>query len=195
MMEALAERMPDGRWIIRAPRVGVYRGAPHEGGRRGGGDVVGRLQVLNRTEDLALPAGVEGLVTGIEVHERAVAVEYGQILFVLSAAGQPAEPPPDRRGPATAEPAASPAAGCFPVASPIDGVFYRRPAPGAAPYVTPGSVIETGRTVGLIEAMKSFNAVTYGGPGLPPRAIVVETPAGDATEVRQGATLLIVKPA
>jgi len=43
--------------------------------------------------------------------------------------------------------------------------------------------------------MKSFNAVAYGGAGLPSPAQVVEVRAGDCVEVRQGALLFVVKPA
>jgi len=56
-----------------------------------------------------------------------------------------------------------------------------------------GDQLETGRTLGLIEAMKSFNAVTYGGPGLPARAVIVEARAADAAEVRQGDVLFVIR--
>jgi acetyl-CoA carboxylase biotin carboxyl carrier protein len=43
------------------------------------------------------------------------------------------------------------------VRSPIPGVFYRRPEPGAAPFVEVGDVIEAGAVVGLVEVMKQFH--------------------------------------
>jgi len=45
------------------------------------------------------------------------------------------------------------------IKSPMLGTFYRRPAPGAPPYVEVGSFLEIGDTVCLIEVMKVFNAV------------------------------------
>jgi len=44
-----------------------------------------------------------------------------------------------------------------PVLSPMAGVFYRAPSPESPPYVEPGSQVERGDVVGLIEAMKIFN--------------------------------------
>ena len=41
----------------------------------------------------------------------------------------------------------------------MPGVFYRRPAPDADPYVEEGSHITPGQTVALIEVMKTFNEV------------------------------------
>jgi len=191
VIEAVAERAGDG-WTIRAPRVGVYRGGPRSGRLRAGGDEVGTLTVLNHTLALVLPSEAGGLVTGASLAGRAAAVEYGQPLFSLaarfpSAKGRGAVSPSD------SDP--SPPEGSHGMPSPIDGVFYRCPSPGADPFVRKGDIIALGRTIGLIEAMKSFNAVTYDGPGLPPRARVVEIKAADASEVRQGAVLLIVEPA
>lgn len=40
------------------------------------------------------------------------------------------------------------------------GRFYAQPEPGAAPFVRLGQRIEAGTTVGLVEVMKVFNAVT-----------------------------------
>ena len=201
-LEALVEVLPEGGWRVRSPRVGVYRGCPRVGSRRAAGEPVGRLTVLNRTEDLLLPAGVDGLVTSVAVHDPATPVEYEQDLFALCPPSAPPKPGGRRRGRAPSQsstPASLPAGrdlppGCHAVAAPIDGVFYRAPSPGAAHFVSAGDIVETGRTLGLIEAMKSFNAVIYGGPGLPDRAVVVEARAADGSEVRQGAVLIVVRP-
>jgi acetyl-CoA carboxylase biotin carboxyl carrier protein len=193
-IEALIEGDEEGGWIVKAPRVGVYRGRPRAGGRRSSGDVIGRLTVLNRTEELMLPAGCDGLVTDLRIHDRAVAVEYGQPLFRLAPVTRTSTVAAAAHVP-EADAGASLPAGCHAVACPIDGVFYHRAAPGAAPFVTTGEIVENGRTLGLIEAMKSFNAVAYGGPGLPSRAVIVETRAADAAEVRQGAVLFVVRAA
>jgi acetyl-CoA carboxylase biotin carboxyl carrier protein len=182
--DALVERTAGGDWIVRAPRVGIYRGAPRAGARRSAGEEVGRLSVLNHTSELLLPAGVEGIVTEIRVAERVAPVEYGQPLLHLASGGMAM--------PAAAE-LAPVLEGSHTVICPIDGVFYHSPSPGAPPFVKAGDVIEPGRTLGLIEAMKSFNAITYGGPGLPESAVILEARAADASEVRQGAILFVVK--
>lgn len=45
------------------------------------------------------------------------------------------------------------------VKSPSYGLFYSQPEPGAAPYITVGKSVRTGDTVGLVEIMKTFNAI------------------------------------
>ena len=46
------------------------------------------------------------------------------------------------------------------VASPMVGVFYAAPAPGAEPFVHVGSKVKKGETLCVIEAMKVMNEVT-----------------------------------
>ncbi|RRO14124.1 biotin carboxyl carrier domain-containing protein [Saccharopolyspora rhizosphaerae] len=41
----------------------------------------------------------------------------------------------------------------------MPGVFYRRPSPDADPYIEPGTVVQPGQTLGLIEVMKTFNEI------------------------------------
>jgi oxaloacetate decarboxylase (Na+ extruding) subunit alpha len=45
------------------------------------------------------------------------------------------------------------------ITAPIVGTFYRSPEPGAQPFVKVGDVIEAGKPVCLIEAMKVFNEI------------------------------------
>jgi acetyl-CoA carboxylase biotin carboxyl carrier protein len=48
----------------------------------------------------------------------------------------------------------------LPIRSPLPGIFYRRPAPDAAPFKEDGAAVAAGDVVGLIEVMKSFHEVT-----------------------------------
>jgi acetyl-CoA carboxylase biotin carboxyl carrier protein len=57
--------------------------------------------------------------------------------------------------PGRADPAKHPGA----VKSPMVGVAYLAPEPGAASYVTLGQSVEIGQTLLLIEAMKTFNQI------------------------------------
>jgi acetyl-CoA carboxylase carboxyltransferase component len=53
----------------------------------------------------------------------------------------------------------APEPGLVAVLAPMDGSFWTRLQPGAAPFVRPGSVVRLGETVGLIEVMKTFSPV------------------------------------
>ena len=79
----------------------------------------------------------------------------------------------------------------IPIVAPSEGVFYRRPGPDTPAYVEQGSQVSTGSVLGLVEVMKSFNQITYGGPGLPEQAVVREVRAEEGAEVRAGQVLIV----
>ncbi|WP_282757771.1 biotin/lipoyl-containing protein [Komagataeibacter saccharivorans] len=70
------------------------------------------------------------------------------------------------------------------IAAPSYGILHLSPAPGAPPYVTVGQEVKPGQEVGLVEAMKVFNAVKSTQAGQI-AAILVE----DGTEVEAGTPL------
>jgi acetyl-CoA carboxylase biotin carboxyl carrier protein len=74
-------------------------------------------------------------------------------------------------------------------------MFYRRPRPDEPAYVEVGQVVESGSTLGLVEVMKCFSAITYGGQQLPARAEVAEIRADDGAEVTADQILFVVRPA
>jgi acetyl-CoA carboxylase biotin carboxyl carrier protein len=55
--------------------------------------------------------------------------------------------------PATSEP------GEYVVTSPMVGTYYTAPSPNAPPFVRVGDMVETGQTVGIVEAMKIMNEI------------------------------------
>jgi acetyl-CoA carboxylase biotin carboxyl carrier protein len=69
------------------------------------------------------------------------------------------------------------------------GVFYRRPSPGAEPFVQPGQQLLPDTTIGIIEIMKLMNPVVAGIAGTL-TAFEVE----DGTSVQFGQTLARVEP-
>ncbi len=85
--------------------------------------------------------------------------------------------------------------GAFAVTSPTHGMFYRRPRPDEPAYVEMGQIVESGSTLGLVEVMKCFSAITYGGQQLPARAEVIDIRADDGAEVTTDQILFVVKPA
>ncbi|MCX7956534.1 MAG: acetyl-CoA carboxylase, biotin carboxyl carrier protein [Endomicrobia bacterium] len=45
------------------------------------------------------------------------------------------------------------------ILSPLNGVFYRSPSPGAAPFVKEGDIVSAGSVLCVIEAMKVMNEI------------------------------------
>ncbi|MCU0673003.1 MAG: acetyl-CoA carboxylase biotin carboxyl carrier protein [Myxococcota bacterium] len=65
-----------------------------------------------------------------------------------------------RRGSASAPVAIAPApADVVYVTSPFVGTFYRSSSPGGEPFVKPGSRVEVGQTLCIVEAMKLMNEI------------------------------------
>jgi oxaloacetate decarboxylase (Na+ extruding) subunit alpha len=83
----------------------------------------------------------------------------------------------------------APPNGLIVVESPMVGVFYRGPEPGAAPFVEVGEMVAAGQTLCLLEAMKLFNELKADAPGIV-RAIHVE----NAEPVEFGQLLFELEP-
>ncbi len=47
----------------------------------------------------------------------------------------------------------------YQIRSPMVGIFYRSPSPGAEPYVKEGDIVKKGQVVCVIEAMKVMNEI------------------------------------
>jgi oxaloacetate decarboxylase (Na+ extruding) subunit alpha len=73
----------------------------------------------------------------------------------MTAVGAPPPPEPD----VAEAPLPQPADGVIRIESPMVGVFYRAPEPGAAPFVEVGDPVEPGQTLCILEAMKLMNEV------------------------------------
>lgn len=90
----------------------------------------------------------------------------------LTAAPAPRVDVPEAPSTYVSTPTAAPAAAA-PVApsantidAPMIGVFYRRPAPGADPFVQPGDTVSADTTIGIVEIMKLMNPITAGKAGV-----------------------------
>jgi len=190
LVTARLVRLDDGRLAIHAPAVGLWRDRPPTGSLVRPGSLLGRITLLG--EDLALvaPEGARGIVVssvGDELAQHPVA--YDDRLLVLDravAAGQ-AEEESAAGGQDTST--------GLTVRAPSSGRFYRRPGPGKPEFVAVGDVIDTGKVVGLLEVMKTFTRIQYGGGELPVRARVVALHAEDEADVSAGDPLIAVEPA
>jgi acetyl-CoA carboxylase biotin carboxyl carrier protein len=170
----------------------MYGNAPQIGEVLVGHSRAGRLSSLGRTVELVLPRGTSGRVAERALRNLQDPVEYGQVLLRLVPV-EATEAVKETPNEAAAKTAGLPA-GCFAVSSPTHGMFYRKARPDAPPYVEVGRIVDQGTTMALVEVMKCFSAITYGGEGLPPRGEVVEVRVEDASEVQADEILFVVKP-
>ena len=74
------------------------------------------------------------------------------------------------------------------VLSPMVGVAYLSPEPGAPPFVTIGQSVTAGQTLLLIEAMKTFNQIRAPKSGTITRILIA-----NSTPVEYGEALLILE--
>jgi len=115
-----------------------------------------------------------------------VAIEFGDISVQMSRGGAPMIPsgavesrertpaPGGRTGEAPASDGPA-------ITAPMLGVFYRRPAPGAEPFVQPGDRVEPDTTIGIIEIMKLMNPVAAGVAG-----VIADFAVEDGAQVQFG---------
>ena len=108
--------------------------------------------------------------------------------------------PPEANGPAKIDaarsaPAPEPVsavafpAGAHIVKSPMVGMFYRAPEPGATPFVKVGQRIAADATVCIIEVMKLMNSIRAGSSGVVTHVLVTD---GEAVEF--GQSLVVIDP-
>jgi len=177
-----------GETTLSSPKVGVWSRLPRNGAWVEPGVSLGTITQLRRRFALVVPEGVAGRVVLEDAARDARPVGYGEPL--VRVAPDASLPEGAAAGGAVA---AGGADGALTVMAPTDGVFYRSPAVDAPPYVAAGDRVTTGQPVGLIEVMKTFNPIAYGGAGLPDEAEVVEVLVADGVEVRAGQPLVAVK--
>ena len=99
----------------------------------------------------------------------------------------PAAPAPG--APAAPEAVAPEDEGLVPIVSPMVGTFYAAPDPESPPFVSPGTEIEIGTPVCIIEAMKVFNEIKAEVAGRVERILCKNEQA-----VEYGQPLMLVRP-
>ena len=130
----------------------------------------------------------EGVVVRVSRGPRAVIAQAG--LPSASPAAHSVLPPVVIAG-GTAQAATQEATGDFvDVTSPFVGSFYRSPSPDAPTFVEVGSVVRTGQTLCIIEAMKLMNEIEAEAAGT-----VVEIFAQNGKSVEYGQKLFRIKKA
>jgi acetyl-CoA carboxylase biotin carboxyl carrier protein len=147
---------------------------------------------LNRRFRLVMPEGIAGTVER-PASTRMTALAFGDVLFRLRPLVEQTDAAAQGSASGGEEGTSDLPEGTSAVYAPTDGVFYRRPSPEARPFVEVGDRVSAGQPVGLVEVMKTFNQIAYGGPGVPEEAEVVEIRCEDGAEVSAGQALVIVR--
>ena len=178
----IARQLDDGAWQLASPAPGMFRAAVATGSYITPEDPVGTLAMLGRTLQLHVPAGVAGYITGKLLG--AGALEYGAVIATL----QPMAAAGTASIAATAQQSAQTAGLVF--RAPTSGRFYGRAAPDKPPFVSAGDELASGATICLLEVMKTFHRVHYGGDALPERARVRDVLVKDGDDVNAGDPLL-----
>jgi acetyl-CoA carboxylase biotin carboxyl carrier protein len=203
-LEAIAAGARGDRAMIelRAPMPGIFVPRIAQGDLVTAGSAIGELVVLGRAITLVAPrstgaTGATGATaaTGIAVRLTSAAsraVGYGDLLVAIDPSPSPSL---SLGAPATSDAvaAAQPAVDGLVFRAPTSGRFYGRPAPDKPPFVTPGAPLSRGVTICLLEVMKTFHRVTYGGPGLPDTARIRQVLVADGDDVNAGDPLLALE--
>jgi biotin carboxyl carrier protein len=188
---ARVEEVGADGFIIRSPAVGIVDSVPELGVYVNPHQVVARLNVMGRSLGLKLPRDVQGRVVEQLIAGTWVPIDYGRPLFKLSKAAKSDAGKESAR----AQRVGGAEAGLVEVRTPSQGVFYRRPGPDSPPYVEEGSMVGPGTVLGVVEVMKCFNQIAYGGDDVPVRGTVARILVADASEVSFNQVIMLVKPA
>jgi acetyl-CoA carboxylase biotin carboxyl carrier protein len=180
----------DGKLHLLSPAVGLFRGAPDPGALVLPERPIGLLEILGDAHHVLAPEGAAGVVIADPgpAHARRP-VAFDEVLLTLDPEAATAG-----RALQTATTAAAAPGGALVFRAPTSGRFYSRPGPGKPPLIKVGDVVEHGQPVGLIEVMKTFSRLQYGGSGLPPRARIRALLRPDESDVSAGEPLLELEP-
>jgi acetyl-CoA carboxylase biotin carboxyl carrier protein len=180
-LEVAMSRAGD-RITLKAPSTGLFLPRVLRGDLVAKSHPIGELDVLGRRTTLLAPEAY-GIVDGDPTPR---AVGYGDALVVLDTSLQIA-------GASTVSSPDSRIATGLVFRAPTSGRFYSRSAPGKPAFVSVGDELGPNATVCLLEVMKTFHRVTYGGAGLPERAKVREILVADGADVTAGDPLLALE--
>lgn len=129
--------------------------------------------------------GKEGKIRVVRAHAPSAPVPQMMPAPAVTVPVMAAAPAAAAVAPAASEdPARHPGA----VLSPMVGVAYLSPEPGAPPFITVGQSVAAGQTLLLIEAMKTFNQIKATKSGIVTRILV-----SPGSPVEYGEPLLIVE--
>ena len=148
------------------------------------------VKIINKTNIAEISIEEEGLKITIKQKEDAAPVvaaapiqQYVQPQVAAPAAQSVAPVAP------TAAPAKEDTSNYVTIKSPMIGTFYRSPAPDKPSFVNEGDMVNAGKVVCIIEAMKLFNEIESEVKGK-----IVKILVEDASPVEYDQPLFLVEP-
>lgn len=173
----------DGVVEVLSVAVGAVRNLPAVGVAVGPRSRVGEVSTLGTMASLELPKDApEGRIAERAVgRSTSVGVGHGDVLFRYTTGVT-------EHG-ADARAAAGASSGALVYRAPMAGRFYRKASPDKPSLIEVGDVVEAGRALGLVEVMKTFHRVGYGGETLPPRAKITRALVEDGSDIAEGDAL------
>ncbi|MFQ5590689.1 MAG: biotin/lipoyl-containing protein [Phycisphaerae bacterium] len=190
-----ADNTSPGALLVSSPVVGMAEGAPAAGVVLNAFGRVVNVSILNERYVVRLPHDTQGRVVESFISDGRTPLAYGEPIARIDPnladgrMGGAARPDASGSGKGREQDA-----GLITVKAPSEGIFYRRPSPDSPPYVEVGATVTSGSMLALVEIMKCFHQIAYGGPGLPEKGKVVSILAEDTSEVTFGQTLFHIKP-
>jgi len=182
---ALLGTTHDGLQALLSPGVGWFVPAVGRGEVIAPKAVIGQLDTLGKQVSVLAPAGLVGRIADATATTGRCAVDYKRQLFAVAPLG-------DLFAEAVGAAAATQAGGLtFP--APSSGRFYSRPAPDKPNFVAVGDLVTPGQTLCLLEVMKTFHRVTYGGSALPARARVTAILVAEESDIGSGEALFALE--
>lgn len=186
-IDALAASAGGGSGIeLRAPQPGLFVPAIAAGDLVSPGGVIGELVVLGRASAIVVPRATAAGIA-VRVASAPHAVGYGEAVVAIDPSMQHAAGAPSDTA------AAAPMIEGLVFRAPTSGRFYGRSAPDKPPFVVEGAQLAHGATICLLEVMKTFHRVTYGGAGLPDTARIRKLLVQDGADVNAGDPLLALE--
>lgn len=170
-----------------APSPGLFRTHLRAADVIRPGTQLGELEVLGQLIAVVAPDTARGAIVSTDRDLARAPVDQGTTLFTL-------DPRASSTASASIDPTASASSTGLVFRAPTSGRFYVRPSPDKPPFVAVGTELAANATICLLEVMKTFHRVTYGGAGLPDRARVREVLVVDGADVNAGDPLLALDP-
>jgi len=172
----------DGVPCLCSPAVGTLVALANSNEIISANDVVAEISILGVRQQLIAPDTVQHRIAFADGLNLSQGVAYLQVIASLATVVEGAE---------IATEVVSEDLSELCILSPQAGRFYHRPTADAETFVNAGETISAGKTIGLLEVMKTFSPVKWNpAPGNPQTAVVGKYRIADGNDVEDAQPLL-----